>query len=415
MSLRDLRSDVLVREPWHNQERALADFAERIGKRRKGRIAVQIHLSRLQSHNRRDHHVRVALGTFDELVKQFEGELFHLMNHDIVFACKDARIDDIEQAVIRLRYLFGEDPLTRYGDDHTGGGFCTWFVMEQDYDRFLDMARRMRDLAEAHKRDSQRARRAAEVPQIDKTPLTPALLARVEERLMQADLSAMLRNQPICAMTRDHRPEPVLTELYVSIDDLEAALAPEVALRSDPWLFRRLTLTLDRRVLNEVVHRSDTSQRALSLNLNIATLLSAEFQRFDQALGFGVRDRLVIELQKVDIFEDMGAYIFAREYMRERGYKVCLDGLTHLTLPYIDRERLGLDLLKVYWSADLVSGMRPDMLTDLERHVRACGRARVIFCRCDNEDAIRLGHDLGVSLFQGRYVDRLLADTRVGF
>src|SRR3546814_13144891 len=70
-----------------SQEYALLDFAERLDRHRAGRIAVHIHLSRLQSHNRREHHLRVAVSTFEDLVKQFQGHIFELANQDIVFLC----------------------------------------------------------------------------------------------------------------------------------------------------------------------------------------------------------------------------------------------------------------------------------------------------------------------------------------
>ena len=83
-----------------------------------------------------------------------------------------------------------------------------------------------------------------------------------------------------------------------------------------------------------------------------------------------------------------------------------------LTLPMIDRARLGFDFTKMYWSADLVSGVRSDMVSDLRQRVEQTGQSRMIVCRCDTEDAMRLGWDLGVSLFQGRFIDQVLAEAK---
>jgi len=397
------------------QESALLDYAERLSKHRDNRLALHIHLSRLQPHNRRDHHIRVAISTFEELVRQFEGAIFHLINHDVVFVCKGARFEDIDQAVLKLRYLFSEDPLTRYADDHTDGGFCTWYALETDYERFVGMARRFHELSEAHSRESKRRSEAfaQSPPPIRNRPaMTARDLADALRQIGNADLSSMVRNQPVCAIGRDGEVTPIFHEMYVSIGELEQALMPGTSMTGNLWLFQHLTQSLDRRMLNQVLRDYANTERPFSLNLNVSTVLSDDFQRFDQGIGLGVRGRLVVEFQKVDLFSDMGAYIFARDFLRERGYRICLDGLTYLVLPYIDRERLGMDLMKIYWSDELATGTRPEMLDELRGCIREAGQARIIMTRCDSAEAIETGQKLGVSLFQGHHVDALLARQR---
>ena len=395
-------------------EQKLVDLTERLKRQEnRGRTAVQIHLSRLQNHNRRDHHIRVAIAAFDDLIRDFNGTVFRLINHDIVFVCNGARIEDIDSVVLRLRYLFSEDPLTRLADEQCGGGFCTWFLLATDLKRFGQMAKRAFELGEAHRQESQRIRRST-VTELrpSRSFLTPTLLGKLERALASAELSSLVRNQPICAIRGEQPPERLLYELFVSIDGLQETLVPEVDLSADPWLFQRLSQSLDARMLTLVLNQHQNTDRAFSLNLNISTILSPEFQRFDQGIGLGARGRIMIEVQKVDIFCDMGAFVFARDYLRERGYKICLDGLTHLTLPYIDRERLGIDMVKMYWSSELISSLRPDQMSELRDQIAEAGNGRVILCRCDSENPVRIGHALGVSLFQGRFVDRLLAADR---
>ena len=244
--------------------------------------------------------------------------------------------------------------------------------------------------------------------------LGPAQLDRLVTRLQTLDVAALMRNQSICAVTRSDPPEPVMEELYVSIADLERALVPGVSVASNPWLFQYLTVALDHRLLSQLTHEMHMPRRPFTINLNTATVLSKEFQRFDQSIATSVRGRVVVELQKIDLFHDMGAYVFARDYLHERNYKVCLDGLTYLTLPFIDRDRLGLDFLKMYWSSDLIQGLQRDagQMRDLRDQVAECGRTRLILCRCDSMQAIRLGHELGITLFQGRYIDQMIARAK---
>src|SRR5260370_7531040 len=109
---------------------------------------------------------------------------------------------------------------------------------------------------------------------------------------------------------------------------------------SDRWLFQHLTHTLDQRCPQLLMKNDDSAiASAFSVNLTVATLLSDRFLSFDANLKAATRGTVIFELQAIDIFSDLGAYIFARDFVRERGYRVCLDGVTDLTLPFTDRDR----------------------------------------------------------------------------
>jgi EAL domain-containing protein (putative c-di-GMP-specific phosphodiesterase class I) len=145
-----------------------------------------------------------------------------------------------------------------------------------------------------------------------------------------------------------------------------------------------------------------------SVNLNVATLLSDRFLAFDANLKAATRGTVIFELQTIDIFSDLGAYLFARDFVKERGYRICLDGVTDLTMPFIDRERLGLDMIKIVWNPDMLGSGREAKRDELRKLIANFGRARTILCRCDSEEAVTIGQSLGICLFQGRYIDRLL-------
>ncbi|MGH6961768.1 MAG: hypothetical protein ACREE7_14905, partial [Dongiaceae bacterium] len=115
------------------------------------------------------------------------------------------------------------------------------------------------------------------------------------------------------------------------------------------------------------------------------------------------RGTVVLEFHKIDVFADLGSYLYVRDYARKRGYRICLDGLSHLSLPFMDRADLGLDLMKIYWTADM-----PDDRLHLRKLVEHAGEHRVILCRCDNEQAIEYGRSIGISLFQGKQVDTMI-------
>ncbi len=396
--------------PVASQEYALLDHAVRLERNLAGRLALHIHMSALGGQDHREKQIEIAVQQFEESVGGMDGQLYRTIAGDMIFVGDDGQSEEIDGAVERLRQMLSDDPIAQPSDGDSQDGFRTRYALERDYPQFVALTRRLFDLSEAQRHENDSAENTAAGPAVlVERDLTPAQLGKLEEALANADLSALMRQQPVCAMTPDDPPETIFHEMYVSIDDLGRTLLPGVSIASDPWLFQHLTRTLDGRVLRQVVHDYAKTTKAFSLNLNVSTVLSAEFRRFEQSIGQGVRGRLIVELQQIDIFSDMPAYLFAREYLRELGFRVCIDGLNHLTLPFVDRGKLGLDLLKMHWSDDLLGSMGQDAIAALESAVRAAGVGRIIMCRCESENALRMGHNMGISLFQGRHIDTLLA------
>ena len=109
----------------------------------------------------------------------------------------------------------------------------------------------------------------------------------------------------------------------------------------------------------------------------------------------------------MDIFADLNAFLFARDFAKERGYRICIDGLTHETMPFVDREKLGADMVKLVWQNELEATVGQKRIRRLVKDMQA---ARVILCRCDTEASITFGQAVGINMFQGRYIENLIAE-----
>jgi hypothetical protein len=382
--------------------------------------AVHLHLSGLKAHNRRDYQLRVAASEFERLLRQFNSELFQLRNGDIIYLWHGAAFAEVDPVVLRLRYLFSDDPLTNSttprpehepdplieATDRPAepGKFCTWFELEREYDAFCFHIEEV--LESLDKDDGQNAVRTG-------APLDPGKLAGLEASLASMALSGLTRQQSVCAVLPQASPQPLFSEIYVAIRELAAALVPGVDLTANPWLFQHLAESLDRRLLTCLgQHELGVPDGAISVNLRLATLLSPEFLKFDHDFRRKITSPVIIELQLIDIFAELGAYLFIREFVRDRGYLICIDGLHYLHLPLIDRKRLGADLVKVIWTPDLLDGLNDERRVELKASIKRAGLDRVILCRCDSTDAIRWGQSFGIRLFQGHYIDSRLRAAR---
>ena len=395
-----------------SQENLLLDYIHRLEQHKEGRKLVHIQLSNLRPFNRREHHIRAAAENFEPFVSSLDGQLFVLKNADIFFIFKQEVLPQVETIVQQVRYLFSDDPLVLDEDD-VSNKFAVWYDVETHYDEILHLVQGLiNTVADRHRNFTNQmdTRSALKAKQEKGEPLTPEVLGRVENALTRTDLSNMVRRQYICSLTRRRVPEPAFSELFISIADLRETLLPGVDLTANRWLFQHLTETLDRRMLS-MLSKTDslTISGDISFNLNVGTLLSPEFQAFDDNVTAGRRGVMMIELQNVDIFANLGAYLFAREFVQAKGYRICIDGLSYQALAVIDRERLGADFVKLVWHPEMVDGGE-EMHNHIRTMVRYAGEDRVVLCRVDNREAIDFGQSVGITLFQGRHIENLIAE-----
>jgi EAL domain-containing protein (putative c-di-GMP-specific phosphodiesterase class I) len=388
-----------------SQEARLVDYIERIERRRGGRKAVHVKLSSMRQHDRRDYHLRVAANTFETLVSNYEGDIFRLANHDIVFILREVDPVQVDEAMTRLAYLFNDDPLTDSSSPDLIADHCDWFDLERDYERFLALANRLYE--EAQKR-SKRVASLAGAAGDAKPPVDPHNLGALIDAISSADLTNLMRRQVIYALLSKQPPKSLFQELFISIPDLQQLILPGHNIYANRWLFQYLTETLDRRMLALLLRNDDPAiATSFSLNLNVATVLSQEFLAFDASLKAGARGTIVIELQMIDVYADLSTFAFARDFAHNRGYRLCLDGLTEQTFPFVDRSKLDIDLLKLDWSSfspDATRGPRLDRLRSL---VDQAGKARVILCHVDGDEGLKFGQAIGVAMYQGRYIDQM--------
>jgi len=393
-------------------EEVLANFVDRLDRHRAGWIGIEIHLSRLRSYHRQAHHVRIVKKTLESLVRRHNASIYDLRNGDLMVLVKGADSGEIDAVILQVRYLFSEDPLFKGDAAEPGqGGFCTIYHLERD---FPALSRRVRQLHEEGTSEEQASGSGTGESGASQAgqAITPRQLEQLERAIEQADLANLLRRQDICAIFAGVKPEKIYHELYFSMRYLAETILPGFDVTSNAWLFRHLTGVLDRRMLALMTRREAFPLlRAGAINLNVTTVLSADFLEFDKETNRSDRGSLAIELPAIDVLNAPAEYLFARDFLRERGYKVAIDGLNHLLLPALDRDWLGFDFIKVQWAENLLDDSIGHRAGALSAAVQKIGRDRVILCRVDSGSAIEAGENLGITLYQGRTIDAMTGNS----
>ena len=406
---------VSTSQPTHHrrrtQEQLLLEYMQRLESRREGRKAVRINISELMPANKRDHHIRAAVNSFEGLVSDLQGQLFTLNNQDLFFVYKSDSHHRVEDVGQKIKFLFGDDPLFDEKEE-SETRFIQWFDVEHDYDEVLGQIQDMVEDKPVEEKTQTRSNVRAQLKarQDHGSPLTPDILGRAVKALKRTDLSNLVRRQFICGVSKKLIPEQIFSEIYISINDLRQTMLPDINLTSNRWLFQHLTESLDRRILSMLAKSDQFSFSGdISFNVNVSTILSPEFMQFDESISAARRGSMVLEVQPLDIFSDLGSFLFAREFVREKGYRLCLDGLTYQTMSMFDRARVGVDYMKIHWNSELMDGGQ-ETLDRLAGLIEEAGKETIIMTRCDNREAVDFGRSVGIGMFQGHFIEHLIAE-----
>lgn len=390
--------------------------------------AAHFYLGDLLEEFKSPYQTKIAVNMVGDLLRDYTGGQYVFSDGSIVVLGRDVPQQLMQKLIFQLRYLHMDDPLAYSADGQENQEFCSYYVLEREWQVFYDeCTRRMTFVAKKGlpsqvaaagraKAEEQRVQAAESPLKIDTSgnsartsPFSAARLANVEADLVHADLSRAVRRQPVCAVLPGNPVRPVFDELYTNISHLRQILRADIDFLGNKWLFKYLTQILDERVLFLLRHNpSRYLESPISLNLNVETLMSDGFLDFDAVIKPAVKVSMVIEIHVMDVFSDITAFNYVRGNVQKMGYRVCLDGLNTASLLQIDRQRLGCDLVKLQWNADLEADLNSPENKALQAAIKQCGPNRIILCRCDSKHAIHYGQAMGISLFQGRHLDMLL-------
>jgi hypothetical protein len=217
---------------------------------------------------------------------------------------------------------------------------------------------------------------------------------------------------------REARLQPLFREISFSVAMLEARIAATGQAHADPFLFRHLASRLDARMLD--VLRRDLQANGpltagargmgpmLHLNLTLSGILSDPFAQFAAACR-AIGAQVGVEIPLVEACADPEAFVAARIRLRFAGLSLVLDGVSHHALMLTTPAVLEPDLVKLDWSPQL-----PEAGAMVAQAVAALGESRVVLHRAETEDALSWGLAHGIRRFQGRWVDTMLAASRMG-
>lgn len=392
------------------RESGIFDYLNRFCRNRSAFKALYLNIHNLEENVRSVQNKKAIASILLPLVKNSQAKVFALPNEDVLVVFDKQAEDEVASSLVHIRFLLHEDSRVKNAATLEESGIAVFYDLvaeEADFSKKIVTACHENPVKNIQPQEPRKVSFFnTSVRQFHKE-LTTELLAKVQKIISVADFSSFIRRQAICAVIGKSAPQRVFEEVFVSIPDMRDSLLPEVDITSNPWLFLALTETLDKRVL-EIISRHDDGSLIgnFSVNINVSTILSDDFLRFDDSINGSMRQSIILELQLIDIFSDIRSFILAKTFAKARGYKICIDGITVDKLKYLNRTNLDCDLMKIVWHPSFVDVINEDK--HFMDYMNKAERAKIILCRIDDANAIETGNSLGINLYQGRYVQRLL-------
>ncbi len=372
-------------------EQQLLDMLYRIESMKDEAAAVRIQLSALKPPNRAPNRIRMTMTFLEELVTKSRSRVFLLSDTDIFIIGRNIPGPLLEKAAQKIRSLFQSDP---FFSSEQAGDFIRIHPLKNEYETVLNIAR---EKEEAYRNDKKQ--KETKQPLI---PIAPEHLDTILRNIEGFNILKVIRRQEATQITRSGRYYSLFHEYFTSMADLKAAIAPDVDVLSNRWLFQHLSETLDKRMLSVDQDLFSHTPRNISLNLNISTIFTPAFETFLNRLPEAAS--VVVEVQLMDIIQNTKNFMIAKDLLRGSGHRLLIDGLHPISLEFLDIDLLDPDFLKLNWSPSVpeYNGRTP-----LPQMIRDINPERIILMRCEDENAIKWGLSQGITRFQGYFIDAL--------
>lgn len=288
--------------------------------------------------------------------------------------------------------------------------FLLTYQMPRDYtllreraNHYIEVARTAKSLPSDAPADALRSESA-------RGPLTAWSVDQIGKLLDEIDIRNYARTQSIYHLDESNLWRAISEEYFVSFDDLRRERFPKLDLITPEHLFFALCEMLDQKLLSVLTEAHATiARRNLHFNLSVASVIGNVFARFTHSVPHEQRGLIAFELHRGDLFQDFARTLSAIDVLHREGFKVALDSVTPDMLPYLNLSAFHVDHLKIN-----VSGDRVALLSEkaVQKALQQIPPEKLIFFRCDNDQALQMGRSFGVRLFQGWHIDDVAGKKR---
>jgi EAL domain-containing protein (putative c-di-GMP-specific phosphodiesterase class I) len=382
-------------KPQYDDERLLK-LLQSSKRELQGLRLVHLHLSLLQDKNYGDIlEIKRAVQSISDNSAYLQ--LFNLSNEDVLILYKGIKFSTITEACQKIEKLMLSR--TKMTGPNPYKENSLYSIMELSLN-FVNVIRFIEGLGDQGGGDTAKV--------TTKEPISLEELAKIERQIGNFDLSPFMLNQPIVDIRPNAETKHEYFEVYIAVKTLEDRLSPEFDLTANRWLFNYFTSSLDYAVLKALNHGVDFIRgHRIGLNLNLSTIMSSAFVKFDERLTVDLRGNVILEINKADLMENIDTYKEVVDFARSRGYPICIDGITPMWVAHMDLEYMACNYAKMFWSNELMDMSEADQKIFAAK-IKAQENCRFILGRCSTVTGLMFAQKHGIHLVQGRMVDTII-------
>lgn len=317
--------------------------------------------------------------------------VFVLKNGDIVLSGIDMPRPKISLIIKHITSMFENDPFVM----RNHGRLHVW------YDR-QDIKEQCEKIASLYMEEASKDQKPTTDGKTINEKLTSSHISSAIAMLERINMAKFVRRQNAFKIEDGVNPEVAYREYFVSIIELSKSISPSIYLYSPRWLFQHFTQMLDTKMLGMLVDNVDTLTTNVNINLNIPVIFTPSFDLFVDVME--EKHKITAEVQLKDVLRNVGEYHRAKEYLHGRNCKIAIDRIDYLALQMMDMNSLETDYIKLFWNDDIIH-INSD--SELQRAIDRIGADKIILAHCDSEEAVEWGKKMGITKFQGYYIDRI--------
>ena len=213
-----------------------------------------------------------------------------------------------------------------------------------------------------------------------------------------------IRHQVLAEIDPGGPPRDIMHEFFVGMDALKSHVFLDVELRGSGNIFNQLTITLDRLLL-DAFNEANPSGAMCSINLNVESVFTRAFEEFLEIKGEDAFSNLAFEFRQANVLQQYDEYEVAANLIASKSGAIAIDAIFPETVGIVSMQRLSANMAKIFWrqGAEMILPGFAKEIDEMQRH-----GTRVVLARVDDDLGIEVGHDLGITMFQGFHIDKLL-------
>jgi hypothetical protein len=206
----------------------------------------------------------------------------------------------------------------------------------------------------------------------------------------------------------DQAHKELMSEYFIRMDALKKHVFPNVELRGSGTLFNQLTITLDR-VLVGAFDQINPGRKACSINLNVESVFTKAFETFLGEDGGPSLNNMVFEFRQENILQQFDEFQLAANLIKSRDGLIAVDAIFPETVGLVNLNKRHATFAKIFWRP----GAEETLPAQRDEIKRMQGEGLIfMLSRLDDEIGIKVGQDLGITVFQGFCIDDIMKASK---